>query len=157
MKRLIMIAFCLASGAVYAQDLPNSGFEKVRIIDPAKVIVAEIKQPNAKPEVKKALFYAWYGANTIHFTQGGYSGKLLNGRYTEYYLNKNLKAQGDYKNGLKTGSWKDWNEDGSLLHQSAWKNGMILPDSTVSFWKRLPLIRKRKHQPEKADPKSQPE
>jgi antitoxin component YwqK of YwqJK toxin-antitoxin module len=154
MKRLIFIAFCFVNGAIYSQDLPNSGFEKVRVIEPTKVIVAEIKQPSSKPSVKKDLFYAWYSANTIHATQGGYSGKLLNGQYNEYYLNKNLKEQGTYLNGLKNGSWKDWNEDGSLLHQSAWKNGIILPDSTVSFWKRLPLIRKRKHQQEKADPKS---
>jgi antitoxin component YwqK of YwqJK toxin-antitoxin module len=154
MKRIIIIIFCLVNGALYAQDLPNSGFEKVRIIEPDKVIVAEIKQPNSKTKVKKDLFYAWYGANTIHFTQAGYSGKLLNGQYTEYYLNKNLKEQGGYKNGLKTGNWKNWNEDGTLNHQSSWKNGVILPDSSVSFWKRLPLIRKKKSRPEKPAPKT---
>ena len=154
MKRIIIIIFCLFNGVLHAQDLPNSGFEKVRIIEPGKVVVAEIKQPDSKIKVKKDLFYAWYGANTIHVTQAGYSGKLLNGQYTEYYMNKNMKEQGAYKNGLKTGNWKDWNDDGTLIHQSSWKNGVILPDSAVSFWKRLPLIRKKKSQPEKATPKT---
>jgi antitoxin component YwqK of YwqJK toxin-antitoxin module len=154
MKKIIIALFCLFNGSLYAQDLPNSGFEKVRLIEPGKVIVAEIKQPASKTGIKKDLFYAWYSANAIHFTQAGYSNILLNGQYTEYYLNKSLKEQGTYKSGLKTGKWKSWNEDGTLIRQSSWKNGRVLPDTVVPFWKKLPFIRKKKSEPEKAAPKT---
>ncbi|MDP9080026.1 MAG: hypothetical protein M3O71_21580 [Bacteroidota bacterium] len=149
MRKIFFVLFCLLGTAAYGQDLPNSGFDKARIVEPDRVIQLELKPVSSKPHLKKELFYAWYGANTIHFTQGGYSGRLLNGWYNEYYLNKNLKLQGFYKGGLKTGPWKEWKEDGSLTSQVNWKNGTILPDSTVSFWKRLPLIHKKKRVPEK--------
>ena len=154
MKKLIIIVFCCVAKTMFGQDLPNSGFEKVRLLDAGNVIVAEIKVSNKSVHAKKDLFYAWYQANAIHSTQGGYSGKLLNGLYTEYYQNKNLKEQGTYKNGLKTGSWRDWKEDGTLLYQHKGKDGVQLPDSTVSFWKRLPFIHKKKSQPIKEVPKS---
>jgi len=154
MKKLIIIIFCCIVKTVFGQDLPNSGFEKVRLLEADKEIVAEIRVPNKNVHTKKDLFYAWYQANTIHSTQGGYSGKLLNGQYTEYYQNRNLKEQGTYKNGLKTGNWRDWKEDGTLLYQHTWKDGTMLPDSTVSFWKRLPFIHKKKSQPVKEAPKS---
>ena len=154
MKKIIIIAFCCIAKTLIAQDLPNSGFEKVRLFEPDKEIVAEIKAPNKKVHAKQDLFYAWYQANAIHSTQGGYSGKLLNGQYTEYYPNKNLKEQGIYKNGLKTGNWRDWKEDGTLLYQHTWKEGTMLPDSTVSFWKKLPFIHKKKSPPGNEAPKS---
>ena len=101
MKKIIIILFCCIAKTLFGQDLPNSGFEKVRLLEPGKEIVAEIRVPNKNVHAKKDLFYAWYQANAIHSTQGGYSGKLLNGQYTEYYPNKNLKEQGAYKNGFK--------------------------------------------------------
>jgi len=154
MKNIIIILCCLVTGYLSAQDLPSSGFDKVRIVETDRVILAEVKPVNTLPHPKKELFYNWYSANAIHSTQGGFSGKLLNGRYNEYYLNKSLKEQGAYKRGLKTGSWQQWKDDGTLLRQSSWKNGTLLPDTTISFWKKLPFIRKQKKRPEKTEPKN---
>lgn len=152
MKKLFFALLLLVSAAVYSQDLPNSGFDKVRIVEADKIVQAELKPSNSTPHIKKELFYTWYSANAIYTTQGGYSGRLLNGMYNEFYPNKSLKTQGLYKNGLKTGAWKNWKEDGSLVEQVNWKNGIILPDSTVSFWKKLPFIRKKKIHTEKSTP-----
>ena len=152
MKTITIIILCLLSCIAHAQNLPNSGFDKVRIVEHDKVIQAELKPVTAKIHLKKDLFYTWYGANTIHSTQGGFSGRLLNGRYDEYYPDKSLKAQGTYKNGLKTGPWKDWKEDGVLVQQKSWIDGVMLPDSTASFWKKMRFFKKHNKPSENAAP-----
>jgi len=93
-------------------------------------------------QAKSGLFYYWYEANEIHMTQGGYSGKLLNGVYTEYYKNKNLKTQGGFKNGLKDGHWKSWNTDGVLLSDTDWKHGHQVVRDNRSIWQKMLFFRK---------------
>lgn len=65
-------------------------------------------------EASSDRYYAWFSGNQIHFTQGGYSGRLLDGAYMEQFNGKGLKLQGDYKKGLMDGKWKAWRMDGSL-------------------------------------------
>jgi len=80
----------------------------------------EIGAGNVKSDRK----YAWFSGNQIRYTQGGYSGKLLDGVYNEFYDTKGLKTQGLYQMGLKTGNWKSWGEDGkldSIIHYSSGK------------------------------------
>src|SRR5258708_1659280 len=137
MKRILLILLLLTSGSAYAQKLPDIGLNKVRIIESDKTIVAEIYPAGSKPNIKTDLYYFWYSANMIHATQGGFSGSLLNGQYTAYYLNKNLKEQGSFKKGLKNGVWKTWNEDGTLNQASTWKDGFIVSETPISFWKKL--------------------
>src|SRR5690606_26787594 len=67
--------------------------------------------------------YYWYSTNQIRSTQGGYSGKLLNGPYNDFYINKNLREQGTFKNGLKNGRWNSWTEDGTLKESISWRSG----------------------------------
>ncbi|MBB2144011.1 hypothetical protein GM921_00810 [Pedobacter sp. LMG 31464] len=81
------------------------------------------KEQQSKLIDNKAHYY-WYSNNQLHATQGGFSGKLLDGPYTAIYLNGNLKEQGLFKNGLKQGIWKVWNEDGILLSQKTYQNGL---------------------------------
>lgn len=143
MRKILVILFLLGSASVYAQRLPDAGLSTVRINESTKTIVAEISQIGDNPSVKPGLFYYWYSANAIHATQGGFSGKLLNGRYTEYYLNKNLKEQGAFKKGLKSGTWRTWNEDGTVSQVSNWEKGVLVPNEPVSFWKKVKnVIRK---------------
>jgi hypothetical protein len=145
MKNVFTLFLCVLSYTVYSQKLPDYGVNRIRIIQPDKTIVAEIEPVSSTPSVKQNLVYFWYSANTIHTTQGGFSGKLLNGLYIEYYLNKNLKEQGKFKKGLKDGVWKSWNEDGSLSITNTWKNGAEITDNKPSIWKRIHPFRK-KHQ-----------
>lgn len=77
------------------------------------------KPTKAKPQ----NLYYWYHGRQLHQSQGGYSGKLLDGTYTKYYSNKQLARQGQYKKGLATGWWKDWRLNSSLSKQAYWKNG----------------------------------
>lgn len=139
MLLLSLILPCLAS----AQQVPGFGTNKVRIVQPDKIIEAET-QPLTAPRPKARLFYYWYSSNQIHSTEGGFSGRLLNGSYNEFYLSRNLKEQGAFDKGLKNGTWKEWAEDGQLIKTTRWKKGVLLPDSTVSFWKRMNIFQKKK-------------
>ncbi|MDB5012334.1 MAG: hypothetical protein JWQ25_536, partial [Daejeonella sp.] len=64
-----------------------------------------------------------YSANEVHATQGGFSGKLLDGVYEDFYLTKNLKERGVFSKGIKTGRWMSWSENGSLNETINWRNG----------------------------------
>lgn len=82
--------------------------------DDHKVVFQVIPSAYSIAEIDLDKKYAWYSSNQIRVTQGGFSGKLLHGGYSDYYLNKNLKEQGVYDRGLKTGLWKNWQENGVL-------------------------------------------
>lgn len=79
----------------------------------------------AKVKAKDKLTYYWYKSDKILETDGGYSGKLLNGDYKEYYPSKNLKTQGTFKNGLKHGEWKSWYDEGKLKEITHSKKGVL--------------------------------
>lgn len=123
MKNLMFFLWLFTASAVYAQNIRDYGTSKVRLNEPGKSIVMEIL-PTTEPELQSDRLYYWFSGNLIHTTQGGYSGKLLNGTYNEYFPGKNIKEQGIFRKGLKNGLWKDWAEDGTLIQQITWKNGV---------------------------------
>lgn len=123
MKKILILLFFLSEN-VLAQKLPSTGFDKIRIAEPNRTIQADLKPVTSNPEMEPDRLYYWYSGNSIHTTQGGYSGRLLNGVYLEYYLNKNLKEMGAFKKGLKDDIWKSWNENGILTQFHTWKNGV---------------------------------
>lgn len=143
MKGILIILLLFVSSSLFAQKLPDMGFNKVRITEPDKTILVEINPVNHTSTIKPGLFYYWYSANAIHSTQGGFSGKLLNGLYTEFYLNKNLKEQGTYKKGLKDGIWKSWNEDGTLSQAAKWRNGTVVSKASSKFWRKMNLFKRK--------------
>lgn len=145
MKNIIIILLLILPFLASAQKVPDFGTGKVRILRPDKIIEAETAPVGSEPKPNAAFFYYWYSSNQIHSTQGGFSGRLLNGIYNEFYLTRNLKEQGTFEKGLKNGTWKSWNEDGKLTKTTHWKRGMLLPDSTVNFWKRINIFKKKKN------------
>lgn len=124
MKKLPIILLLLLSATAEAQQLPDMGLSKVRVNESDRNIQAETKPTGSLPEIETDRSYYWYSGGKIKITQGGYSGKLLNGRYSEFYLNKNLKEQGYFNKGLKNEVWKSWNENGVLIQTVTWKNGL---------------------------------
>ncbi len=145
MKKGLLFILLIISGYTHAQTMPDMS-TKVRITATDKTIVANVNEVDDISSPKVGLFYFWYYAGGIHSSQGGYSGKLLDGTYAEYYLSKGLKEQGTFKRGLKNGIWKSWNEDGILKEAIKWKNGKVVKDKYVSFWKKLPFLKtKPKH------------
>lgn len=150
------------------QQLPPSGLDKIHIITDVLNIQAETLPVSDAPELHNDRFYFWYSANVIHSTQGGFSGRLLNGWYKAYYPNKNLQEEGIFKEGLKDGIWKTWNENGNLIEQYTWKKGLrsgkyflcddkgyiresgayknnvLQAKDTSSFWRKLEFYKKKK-------------
>jgi len=152
----------------FGQQLPPSGMDRVHIATDGINIQAEILPVSEAPELYNDRFYFWYSANVIHSTQGGFSGRLLNGLYKEYFPNKNLKEEGLFKEGLKDGIWKTWNEGGNLVQQYTWKKGIrsgkyflcddrgyiresgiykknvLQARDTTSFWRKLEFYKRKK-------------
>ena len=123
MKNILFI-YLLITNFALAQKMPDSGVNRVRITLADKTLKFEITSASLAIPAYTTKTYYWYGGNQVNFTQGGYSGKLLNGNYYEYYLNKNLKTEGTFEKGLKTGIWKTWDEGGLLLDMLTWKKGV---------------------------------
>jgi antitoxin component YwqK of YwqJK toxin-antitoxin module len=168
MRKLFFLLLLFPSVA-FAQKLPDYGFYKTRIANPDSIVEAEIQPINSLPRKRTELTYYWYSANTIHLTQGSYSGKLLNGAYEAYYPDKSLKSQGQFKKGLKDGIWRSWDNKGNMLELYTWKKGVkngkyqlfdtsgilkesgsykqnsLIPPDKRTFWKRLNIFRKRKN------------
>ncbi len=124
MKKIFYLLCLLPALSLKAQKMPDLGLERVCLNEKDKTILAEIKEVKSAPSISTEKRYFWYSSGQVRSTQGGYSGKLLNGNYKEYYLNKNLKAQGRYKKGLQAGDWSYWYPDGSLREQVSYKAGL---------------------------------
>jgi MORN repeat protein len=131
---------------VFGQKMPEQSIYKVRLTLPDKTVVAET-DPVSITHFNSALLYYWYYADAIHTSQGGYSGKLLNGSYMEYYPDKNLKEQGYFKKGLKDGDWKSWDDSGKIISETNWKNGIDITGNKPPIWKRFHLFKKRPKAP----------
>lgn len=91
---------------------------------PDSTVKASIYLKNIKLNPKQNLIYYWYNSDRINRNMGGYSGRLLDGTYKVFDLNKNLIAEGSYKKGLRNGIWKRWNNKGGLLNLNNYKNGI---------------------------------
>lgn len=121
MKRIL---FCLLWPVyVCAQKVPDAGIGTVRIADAEQTVVAQLGDYHSPTRPDSRKIYYWYSGNQLHQTQGGFSGRLLNGVFSAYYPNKNLKTQGTFKNGLKDGTWKSWSSEGSLFDEVTWSSG----------------------------------
>jgi hypothetical protein len=108
-----------------AQKLPDYGFDRVRVTLEDRVLQFETTPLKRPPVARPELWYFWYSANQLQRTQGGYSGKLLNGSYRSYFLNKNLMEEGFFRAGLKNGIWKIWKENGVLAEEASWQDGIM--------------------------------
>jgi antitoxin component YwqK of YwqJK toxin-antitoxin module len=124
--RLFIILFVISANCSFAQSYYKGltlNSHKVTINYPDHNITVFIKPVKGEVFPEGDKLYYWYSANQIKVTQGGFSGSLLNGAYSEYYLNRNLKEKGEFKNGLKTGLWSSWKEEGILKEQITWYSG----------------------------------
>jgi antitoxin component YwqK of YwqJK toxin-antitoxin module len=123
-KIIITILFFSFFSMVYSQS--NSKFDRIKIYVNSKdiSIKATVISPNIeKIKIENDKSYFWYSNNQIFQTNGGYDGKLLDGEFTSYYHDTNLKEKGNFKLGLKDGEWKSWHQNGKLNECIQWKKG----------------------------------
>jgi hypothetical protein len=143
MRHLFYACLLLMMQPAFGQKLPADGVNKIRISLPDKMIVAEIIPLTANPKAIAGLWYWWYNAGTIRSTQGGFAGKLLNGKYQEFYPDKSLREDGSFKKGLKDGCWKTWNNDGTIRESTYWHKGRQISGERTPLLKRLNIFKKK--------------
>ncbi|WP_423147916.1 toxin-antitoxin system YwqK family antitoxin [Rubrolithibacter danxiaensis] len=118
-----IIAAVLFNAFAFCQSYKKLVEPKVTISYPDHSVTFFVKAMKGTLSSDTEKHYYWYSANHISITQGGYSGKLLHGTYTDYYLNKNLKEKGKFNKGLKKGEWLSWYESGHLKDRYSWNSG----------------------------------
>jgi len=114
-----LLAYTAADAQTAIKDLIT---HKVIVNYTDHTIVAYVK-PSPNVRAFSNLQYYWFSGQSIQSSQGGYSGKLLNGYYEDFYANKNLKEAGWFSKGLKQGPWKSWDEKGLLKEECNWSAG----------------------------------
>jgi len=156
MKKIILFVLLCSAGSVYAQrstgyTTPNNNINRpaanvydlqIHLTDSTQEITADIQPVKNDPKIRNDRYYYWYFNKVIHSTQGGYTGQLLNGHYTAFYPDKNLKEDGNFKAGLKDGVWKTWSQKGDLTSVTTWNEGIEVP-SDQSIWKKIPFLNRK--------------
>lgn len=124
---LLMSALLCFENDVYSQrDIPKD--DKTYTMEISSKDFSEsitiARNNHEKRKINSHLWYYWYLNNAVHFSEGGYSGKLLNGEYKSYYKNMNLRSSGNFRYGLMHDEWKTWYSNGFLKSSEQWKNGI---------------------------------
>lgn len=120
---ILIMVFIFSIGSASGQRNENDLLShKIVVNQDDCTIVAYVKPVRGLP-VDTDKRYFWFSAHSIKSTQGGYSGKLLNGDYRASYANNNLKELGYFYKGLKTGIWKSWSQNGKLTADYTWNFG----------------------------------
>lgn len=76
------------------------------------------------PEVKEGRTYFWFKAGSIHQSEYGISGELLDDVFEKFYLSNQLAEQGEFRKGLRVGVWKTWHSNGTMKSYEYWDNGL---------------------------------
>lgn len=128
-KYFFSVLFLFMAGLAHAQKQkmnPDLSDYKHRITVMDHILVFQLQPSDQQlPTVDIKKKYYWYSNNQIKITQGGFSGKLLHGSYSDFYFNNNLKEQGQFEMGLKVGEWKSWTIQGLLAEHTNFKKGIL--------------------------------
>lgn len=129
LKFLVLGFFCFAAGLLKAQSAKDffdtSDYRHTVNYPDHKVTFYTLSSEKSPGNIVPERKYYWYSNNHINTTQGGYSGKLLHGQYSDFYESKGLKEQGIFKQGLKEGVWKTWTETGMLISLMEYQDGIL--------------------------------
>lgn len=103
------------------EGIKNSVFVK----NVTETIRAELLSYDSRPiRIRSDRFYYWFKAQKILHTQGGFGGRVLDGKYTAYFPDNNLKETGYFRAGLKIGKWQCWFVNGQLMEETSWRRGL---------------------------------
>lgn len=122
---LSTLLMCSSGFGQHNNKWDRDHFQKTSYTDDGIKQVFCFYKETVRISVSNDLLYAWYDNKVIHNSQGGYSGRLLDGSYTEYYPNRQLRSKGKYKNGVKHGLWKSWHPNGMLKSITHWRKGKV--------------------------------
>ncbi len=129
MRTLYIIILLVSSFNSFCQNKTKSNFTRKIIISYSdSIIEANMLTRNKDIKINDRVNYYWYHSNRINSNRGGYSGKLLHGKYQ--VLNKvgELISMGEFAYGLKCGEWKYWHKDGEIKSQGTFSDGFKIGD-----------------------------
>lgn len=122
----LLFVFC-APKILFAQttNLPSAlHYQKIMVKIQDTTVYVHLYNKTQKVNPKQDKYYYWYKNQQIKRTRGGYDGYLLDGKYTEFFPNMNLKVQGQFNKGLKSDTWINWRETGEYEAIYQWSKGI---------------------------------
>lgn len=109
---------------LYSQQASLPKQREILFSTDSSYIKAHVRVTEKKLKSRQRGLYFWYHANKIHSNEGGFSGKLLHGKYTETNLQGKMICSGELRNGQKHGQWKYWYNSGKIQRFENWKKGI---------------------------------
>lgn len=118
------VLFMIVNPLLAQSYSPNKRSVSVNTAD--SIVRAEIWNTETTIKPSPELDYYWYHAGVINHNHGGYSGKLLHGKYETFDNQRNLIAQGSFANGVMTGIWNRWYSNGNIRFSGEYKEGKLI-------------------------------
>lgn len=123
-QRILLTAlFAVTVNLAAAQSITDDYLTHKVIVNHTDHTVVTYVKPVKQLDIQSDKLYHWFSPGQISSTTGGYSGKLLNGDFQDFYTNKQLKESGIFNAGLKVGKWSSWTETGNLREEYTWGSG----------------------------------
>lgn len=97
--------------------------DHIRLFSNDTTIEVGLIIPEKRFKIKGGTDYYWFKSDTILATREGFNGKLLHGRYTKSFPNRNLFKEGRFEFGVITGVWREWYDNGQLKCVSKYRGG----------------------------------
>jgi Uncharacterized protein conserved in bacteria len=121
---LIFILLTLITRLSFCQS-DNLNIRNIIVSIGDSLMKFNIKTKEPKIKIKAIYDYYWYYGGAINHNIGGFSGKLLDGKYEVFDNQQRLRSNGYYTNGLKQGIWNRWYGNGNLELSMKYKNGKL--------------------------------
>lgn len=119
----VILFFCAPSFSQSQTDYKKKHFT-FHIEKPDTSSSFDVCAVNPKIMAAENSSYSWYSEGRVLETKGGFSGRLLDGRFVSYYGNKNLRERGAYVKGRKEGKWMKWYSNGKINEVTYWRMGV---------------------------------
>jgi hypothetical protein len=146
MKKINYTLFGLIIGLFALNGFRKSVATRITINAPDSLVRTWGVQPKTNKKAEPAFTYYWYGNNQVHHTDGGFSGKLLHGKYESTYPNGQLKISGTFRYGIKNGEWCQWYPDGKIKERMIFSDGSLHGNYTLyTYNPENVIVRKFKH------------
>lgn len=119
---VMLLLFCnIFTGLAQQEREPR----KVIITAPDTIIKTSIQNKAFTGKIIDSRTYFWYYAGRINQNQGGFSGKLIHGKYEVFDNQQRLLTMGSFINGLKEGTWIRWNRNGKMQGSCSFNKGQM--------------------------------
>jgi hypothetical protein len=109
---------------VTGQDIDYNS-RNIVVNTPDSTIKTKVIVKTDKLKTNSEYVYYWYYGGAINHNLGGFSGKILHGKYEVFDNQQRLKTQGNFNYGLMVGTWNKWFPNGNINQMLYYKNGQL--------------------------------